>query len=697
LKMWIFLLFVMVLLAFWLLIHIGCGRDMNAENERLRAENNKLISEKDKLKLDITKLKEEIRGVADEQDAAIRSLSEENEALKKQVEDLRKEENEYSYNPLGKPDPFKPFIQLTPMRGPRAVLSPPPPPKLGPLFWNVWAEEGSEVKYNPVTHLKPRIKDSKPEYTIYIHLSNLNYEKEGFVTWKPGEKLRNLVDEQLRKLTEPSLTLKVILIPDSDYFAPPKKFVKDLTIDLIKIRKQLESLYISDNPLDVLRRQRTLPEFVFGSTFFEGIKTREKEGTGHIGLAIWHNGKPVEDQSLEFLISSSENKEVTPKLSSQAKQSLPLNLSLPPAAALHFFGLGDEKVVGIFWNNEKSEKFIIWEINRSPKEFYDYFETTLIPGFNKAKTPDQWRNIGFAFFNLLFPKAKGDLDVGSEFKKYVKKHIKEKPFENKDLPLLFVRFTENKEGLPFIIPLGLMAIDIEGGEKEFIKKFIGFHFKIEAPLKVERFLDKPKCITRWVISLPANDKDEKLKKAYKKIGDDVISTWKANVKKEDFFEDISSFGGWIEKREEDSTSTAIVVMSHHGKNVLSDSTGEVYSSNILRWFSQPSIAILNGCGTMEPGATDFIKQLNEGGITTVIATSTTVDALMAGDFLNCLGTEIEAKGIKEKKEITISELFVRTLECLYSKNTNYRTNILRYSLLGDGDQKLCLPKKEVEK
>ena len=667
-KKWIFLLFAMVLLAFWLLIHIGCGADIKAESEKLKTENNNLKSENDKLKLEVQKLNEEIQKIG-EKEATIVSLTSENEALKKQVEYLKA---------------VKMGQKLLASRPPT-----PPPAKLGPLFWNVWAEEGSEVKFNPVTHLEPRTEDSKPEYTIYIHLSNLGYEKEGFVTWKPGEKLINLVDEQLRILTEPSLTLQVILIPDSDYFAPPKKLVKDLTIDLNRIRKQSGSLYIADNPLEVLRRQRILPDFVFGSTFFEGIKTREKEGTGHIGLAMWHNGKPVEDLTLAFCISSSGCVEETPKLSSQEKKLLPLNLSLPPAAALHFFGLGSEKVVGIFWNNEKSEKFITWEINRSPREFYDYFETTLIPGFNNAKTPDQWRNTGFAFFNLLFPKTNGGLDGGSEFKKYVKKHIREKPFESKDLPLLFVRFTENKEGLPFIIPLGLMAIDIEGGKKEFI----GFHFKIEAPLRVERFLDKPKCITRWVISLPTQDEDEKLKKAYKRIGNDVISTWKANAK-EEFFEDIRSFGDWIEKLKADNTSTAIIVMSHHGKNVLSDSTGEVISSNVLREFTQPSMAILNGCGTMEPGATDIIKQLNERGITTVIATSTSVDAVMAGDFLDCLGREVEVKGIEEKKEITISELFVRTLKCLYSKNPNYRTNVLRYSLLGDGDLRLCFPKKE---
>jgi len=39
--------------------------------------------------------------------------------------EAEKEEAEYTYNPAGKPDPFKPFLQLTPIREPsRAPLTP---------------------------------------------------------------------------------------------------------------------------------------------------------------------------------------------------------------------------------------------------------------------------------------------------------------------------------------------------------------------------------------------------------------------------------------------------------------------------------------------------------------------------------------------------------------------------------------------
>jgi len=45
------------------------------------------------------------------------------DALKvpEQIIEEKKEEVEYTYNPAGKPDPFKPFIQLTPVRESRKV------------------------------------------------------------------------------------------------------------------------------------------------------------------------------------------------------------------------------------------------------------------------------------------------------------------------------------------------------------------------------------------------------------------------------------------------------------------------------------------------------------------------------------------------------------------------------------------------
>ena len=47
---------------------------------------------------------------------AVEKKKEEATKVAEKKEPEKKEEAEYSYNPAGKPDPFKPFIQLTPVR-----------------------------------------------------------------------------------------------------------------------------------------------------------------------------------------------------------------------------------------------------------------------------------------------------------------------------------------------------------------------------------------------------------------------------------------------------------------------------------------------------------------------------------------------------------------------------------------------------
>lgn len=79
----------LILIGVFVLSLVGCGADIKAENEKLKAENANLKSEKDKLKLDLQKSKDESQKAATEKDATISSLTAENEALKKLVEELK--------------------------------------------------------------------------------------------------------------------------------------------------------------------------------------------------------------------------------------------------------------------------------------------------------------------------------------------------------------------------------------------------------------------------------------------------------------------------------------------------------------------------------------------------------------------------------------------------------------------------------
>lgn len=86
----VFLSFVMI--GMFVPVLAGCGADIKAENEKLKAENTSLKSDNDKLKIEVQKLKEEMDAIqkgAAEKDSTIGAMKAENEAFKKQVEDLK--------------------------------------------------------------------------------------------------------------------------------------------------------------------------------------------------------------------------------------------------------------------------------------------------------------------------------------------------------------------------------------------------------------------------------------------------------------------------------------------------------------------------------------------------------------------------------------------------------------------------------
>lgn len=553
----------------------------------------------------------------------------------------------------------------------------PPEEKPEPTFvWNAWAEEGRVVKYKPVSYLKP-----KTEYSISLHLSNYTYNEKGVVSQPPSKQFHDFLKDQIENLNNSELKLTVVLIPDSDYFEVLQTPNRPMTINLDKIRKFKLKARSPGNALEILAKSpTTLPDFVFGSIDFKGITTRQREGIGYIGVAIWHDGVPVEDFSLPFLIASTERGDAGLTLSSQRKEMLSLNLRPPPAAALHFFGLNSAKCVGIFWTNEKPNEFSTWDLDRSPDEMQKFFLDVLIKKFNKLQPEETWRQYGIDFFNFIFPTR----DIRDKMRKYVKRHINASPFGCRDLPSLFVRFTEIKDGMPFILPLGMMAIDFDEGRTEFL----AFHFRIATPLKYGSYVDNSQCISHRILSMPV--KDEELKKYYQQIDKTLQDGWKINAR-EELLEDLPSFKKWLNEEVNDNRSTAIIVMTHHGENTFADETGEVSSTDVRREFTQPSVAILNGCGTMEPTSTDFIKQFNKRGVMAVVATSTSVDKRMAADFLESLGKEIQWARQEGEKEITLSELFYRTQRRLYWEFDNHKANVLRYTLLGDGGLRLCVP------
>ncbi len=74
------------------------------------------------------------------------------------------------------------------------------------------------------------------------------------------------------------------------------------------------------------------------------------------------------------------------------------------------------------------------------------------------------------------------------------------------------------------------------------------------------------------------------------------------------------------------------------------------------------------------------------GIPTIVATSTTVDAKMAGDFMNILGNKISAN--KDNPDYNIG---FAVFEAIQDMKAIYGVFALIYNLYGNGNLKVCFP------
>jgi hypothetical protein len=111
----------------------------------------------------------------------------------------------------------------------------------------------------------------------------------------------------------------------------------------------------------------------------------------------------------------------------------------------------------------------------------------------------------------------------------------------------------------------------------------------------------------------------------------------------------------------------------------------------VRQFKPPSVVILNGCSTAaRQKSAGFIRQFNRQGVGAVIATNAEVRGEMAGQFLACLEQQLNDK-------TPLSLAFFLALGCLSKEKPApaddvYGNRVLVYSLLGNGNLKLCPPK-----
>jgi hypothetical protein len=169
--------------------------------------------------------------------------------------------------------------------------------------------------------------------------------------------------------------------------------------------------------------------------------------------------------------------------------------------------------------------------------------------------------------------------------------------------------------------------------------------------------------------------------------------WKGHAK---VYKTEQDFDAWV-KQDETAEASALLTLSHHtqGKLCFDDElcpNVSVLAVDIKKRFKWPSVAIINACGTARPGASDFISALNRQGIAAIIATSTSVDATMAGKFLDILATMLRDNSAKTGYTLERAKFdAVRQLSSIKEKGQAYGPRALIYSFLGNGSLQVCVP------
>jgi hypothetical protein len=597
------------------------------------------------------------------------------------------------------------------------------------LHWNIWTENSTSIRrlYKPVENIGPN-----QTYLLAIDLSGIQYQLVG-VAHKPTSKEFSKASLEWLTTDYQPEDLQILLLLDSKYFkisnthaieqagdiftTSDKKITK-MEIRADKIRRLVKDGWVKPkqipkNPLDqikqTLKTKKGTPDWVFGQASFQiettNFSTGNKPEGTTIGLSIWYRGRPVDEVTFSACLTPRQDHPCKTQVNSTSLAGIDSLRTLSkdatrPDAAIHFVELGS-KTIGVFHNNgEPNAPYSVWSIGQSPQEFRKALIDRHLAGLGTSSTESELKRQGMKFFEFLFPKeVEGELNQARiSFLLFAKEHLKSKKFFIY-APSVFIRLIRQGDEAPFVIPLGLLVAPLD--ETEQNTDFIGYYFRLESPLEIQVYNQASTCISRWITVLPSLDKidnDDASLTAARKHAGEMFMTWS----RAEAFDSMSGFAKWAqgkESTEERTRGAAVVVLSHHANDQLSffndpqkRTEPPFEPEHIMRKLSQPSIIILNGCGTAGPNGSQLVRRFNQHGFSTVIAAPTEVDGSMAGKFLNILAAKINAH--RTDPEFNISRAFLATLEDLSKEsdedvNEQYGPRVLQFSLLGNGALRLC--------
>lgn len=276
----------------------------------------------------------------------------------------------------------------------------------------------------------------------------------------------------------------------------------------------------------------------------------------------------------------------------------------------------------------------VWNTQRTKEDFANLLATTITRRYQDINSRDELLGRGETIANLVFPES-GEGDHARAALRQLMIASSKWLFGDGNIPkTLFVHFDfPGISDAPTIVPIGLMALQGADGKPDFV----GRHFMVEQMMKLPRYGAARDCVGNWALLLPdvaaANDA---LKLAHQAL-QNLKTTWPPKERLQEF-NDIERFGAWLKEKEPSDTPMVITTLSHHDANLLyfRDKGPSIASPDVRRTFAPSSVAILDGCGTGQPGAMDFVVQFNQRGVHSAIVTAFNVNGAIAGTYLACM-------------------------------------------------------------
>jgi hypothetical protein len=558
--------------------------------------------------------------------------------------------------------------------------------------WNTWAEKpySSQPVYRPI---QPQ---PNTEFNLVLNLGAFYFKDSNVSSNDVSSNFKSWLKEH-KDLK--AVNVDVLIDPDRQYFLPLARSerVRQLSIDMGKMEKYSYSTPIPDKPFAVLRQQGQAASFNFGTTVFK-LRTGGATGTAVISVSIWVDQRPVDELTVPICIAAAGREKDCDTLPVNAQSLHGIDLSKVthvPDAALHLID-SDSRMVAVFRssNCQSINGYLVWEISNS-SEWLSSQLSSIEKKLGVAPDPASGSTVvsvytaeGEELLATIFPKEQSEAWVARKcitalVQAEVDKGVRA---SGKTAPTLFARLIPDRPDL-VLLPLNILPVKLTNGTRTFV----GTSVNVESALEFEPNVTSSKCVKQWHVFAPPDDVDES-DQVYRAVAlaRKKAAIWIQKIKQS--CDDCASFSeqafeAWLQNGDE-SPGEGIITLSHHVPDSLyfhddGNPNPSVGPQSIERTFTQPSFALLAGCGTGQVGASQFIRGFNSAGVRTIIATSTEVDGDLAGEFVNRFLSRLSANSVD------VGQARFDTVQSLISDS--YGPSALLFVLAGNPATVACVP------